>query len=58
MIVLRLEEWDERVPDALVELDATWTAPALEELAESDDAPDELREKLADAARAFASTTS
>jgi len=57
MIVLRLEAWDERVPDALVELGAAWTAPALKELAESEDAPDELHDKLVDAARALASTT-
>ena len=51
MIVIRLEEWDERVPDALVALDAAWTAPALKELAESDDAPEELGAKLAAAAK-------
>jgi hypothetical protein len=49
VIVMRLEAWDPRVPDALIELDAAWTAPALEELAH--DAPGELREKLAEAAR-------
>jgi hypothetical protein len=56
MIVRRLEEWDERVPGALVVLDAAWTAPALEELASSPDAPDELREKLANAARELHTT--
>jgi hypothetical protein len=56
MIVMRLEDWDERVPDALVKLDAAWTAPALEELAASPDAPDELRGKLATAARKLATS--
>ncbi len=56
MIVLRLEEWDPRVPAALIELDAAWTAPALEELAASNDAPDELRGELANAARQLATT--
>lgn len=53
MIARLLEDWDERVPDALVKLDAAWTAPALAELASSDDAPSELQEKLAEAARAL-----
>ncbi len=56
MIVRRLEEWDARVPDALVKLDAAWTAPALEELANSSATPVELRTKLTDAARALATT--
>ncbi len=56
MIVRRLEAWDERVPDVLVALDAAWTAPALKELAESGDAPEGLRAKLADAARRLATS--
>lgn len=56
MIVRRLEEWDRRVPDVLVTLDAAWTAPALEELARSSAAPMDLRFKLAAAARALATT--
>lgn len=55
-IVMRLEDWDERVPDALVKLDAAWTAPALDELANSPAAPAKLRDKLAAAARALATT--
>lgn len=56
MIVRRLEDGDVRVSDALVALDAAWTAPALQELAESGGTPDELREKLADAARQLNTT--
>jgi hypothetical protein len=56
MIVLRLEDWDERVPEALVQLDAAWTAPALAELAASPSAPVELQPKLADAARSLATS--
>jgi len=56
MIVRRLEEWDVRVPDILIVLDAAWTAPALEELAASASTPEDLRPKLADAARALATT--
>ncbi len=44
MIALRLEDHDARVPDALVRLAATWTTPALEELARSSATPDALRE--------------
>lgn len=56
MIVRRLENGDERVPDALVALDAAWTAPALHELADSDATDSELRGKLALAARELATT--
>ncbi len=56
MIVIRLEVWDPRVPAALIELDAAWTAPALAELAESEDAPEQLREELAGAARQLHTT--
>ncbi len=56
MIVRCLEEYDERVPDALVALDAAWTAPALEELASYSQTPTELRPKLAAAARELATT--
>lgn len=51
MLVRGLETWDARVLDALVELDAAWTAPVLEELAGSSAAPSELRDQLARAAR-------
>ncbi len=54
MIARQLQDWDARTPDALVELRATWLAASLAELAESKGAPDELREKLADAARELA----
>lgn len=37
---------DERVPEALVRLHATWTLPVLDEVAQSPTAPPELREKL------------
>jgi hypothetical protein len=56
VIAIRLEAWDQRVPAALVELDAAWTAPALKELADSDEAPDELRQMLADAAAQLATS--
>ncbi len=54
VIVMRLETWDRRVPDALVELNAAWTAPALEELAGSEEAPADMGVKLAEAARRLA----
>ena len=54
MIVRRLENCDERVPDALVALDAAWTAPALEELANDQQTPTTLRARLAAAARQLA----
>lgn len=56
MIVRCLEEHDPRVPDALVALDAAWTGPALEEASRSSEVPDELRVKLAAAARELATT--
>ncbi|MEZ4404877.1 MAG: hypothetical protein R3A52_00085 [Polyangiales bacterium] len=58
MIARRLEDGDERVPDALVALDAAWTAPALQELAESDATDAAMRAKLARAARVLATTRS
>ncbi len=54
MIVRRLEDADARVPDALVALDAAWTAPALQELADADVTEPTLRAKLAQAARELA----
>jgi hypothetical protein len=56
MIVRRLEEGDARVPTALVALDAAWTAPALEEIANSSATPSELRVALAHAARELTTT--
>lgn len=56
MIARRLEDRDARVPDALVALDAAWTAPALQELAGSNAVDPALRAKLALAARALAAT--
>jgi hypothetical protein len=56
MILRRLEHGDERVPDALIKLDAAWTAPALEELAQSTTLSRELRDKLVTAARELATT--
>ena len=56
IIVRRLETWDARVPAALVKLDAAWTAPALEELANSSATPSELRVALAQAARELRTT--
>jgi len=56
MIVRRLEDGDDRVPEALVALDAAWTAPALQELAELETTDSELRGRLALAARELATT--
>jgi HEAT repeat protein len=56
MIARRLEDWDIRATDALVELGAAWLAPALAELAEWDDTPEDLREELAEAARDLSTT--
>lgn len=56
MILRRLEHGDERVPDALLKLDAAWTAPALEELAQSSTISQELRDKLITAARELATS--
>jgi hypothetical protein len=47
LIALRLEDQDPRVPEALVRLAATWTVPALEEVARSADTSPELRDALA-----------
>lgn len=58
MIALRLQERDERVPDALVRLKAEWTAPVLEELARSSTTPSGFQRRLAAAARALAATIS
>ncbi len=55
MIALRLEEQDARVPDALVRLAASWTVPALEELAQSAATASALREPLTRAAGALRS---
>jgi hypothetical protein len=51
MIVMRLENQDPRVPEALVRLGATWTVPALEEVARMPTTPPELAMKLAESAR-------
>jgi hypothetical protein len=56
MIARRLQDWDVRAPNALVELDAAWLAPAFAELAKSDETPDILRAVLASAASALATT--
>jgi HEAT repeat protein len=50
-LALGLEEGDVRVPDALVQLDATWTLPVLEELANSTKLSSEMREKIKAAVR-------
>lgn len=54
-LALRLDqaEPDPRIPDALVQLSATWTAPVLDEVARSPSISDELRGKLAAAAAAM-----
>ncbi len=56
MIARCLEDWDERAPAALAKLKATWLAPALDELAQSDAVPSPMRDRLAQAARDLAST--
>jgi len=56
MILLRLEEGDQRVPDAMIKLDAAWTAPALAEFAQSTTLSSELRDKLVHAARELATS--
>lgn len=48
LIASRVLRDDARVPDALVRLDAVWTVPVLEELAESPKVSEELRVKLLD----------
>lgn len=45
-ILRALERWDERVLDALLALDAAWTAPVLDELASAPQTPDAWREAL------------
>jgi hypothetical protein len=52
MIALRMLD-DPRVPDALVQLTASWTTPALEEVARSTTISPELREKLTQSTRAL-----
>jgi hypothetical protein len=47
MIALRLEHQDERVPEALARLDAEWTVPVLEEVAQLAGTPPSLREQIA-----------
>lgn len=51
MILRCLEHWDARAIDALVALDAAWTAPVLAELALAAGAPAELRGVLSRGAR-------
>jgi hypothetical protein len=53
IIAMRLENADPRVPEALARLDAAWTVPALEEVAQSPALPAELRAELLRAARAL-----
>ena len=51
MIAMRLENLDPRVPDALVQLGAVWTAPALDEVAALPATPAALAVQLAESAR-------
>ena len=53
LIALRLEDNDQRVPDALVALGAEWVAPALDEVAANPDAPDAFRELCKQCARSL-----
>lgn len=53
MIALRLEAQDPRVPEAMVRLEADWTLPVLEEVAQSAATSPELRDKLTQAVRAL-----
>lgn len=53
IIALRLEEADMRAPDALVQLGAEWTAPALDECAANTEMPDAFRELCTQCARAL-----
>jgi HEAT repeat protein len=53
MIALRLQDQDPRVPEALTRLAATWTAPALEEIAGSAATSPELRAALTQSVRAL-----
>ncbi len=50
MIAMRLENQDPRVPEALVQLDAVWTAPALDEVPSMPATPPELAAQLAESA--------
>jgi hypothetical protein len=52
-LALRIESEDERVPDALVRLGATWTVPVMQEVAQWPKISSELRAKLTDAVRAL-----
>ena len=54
-VAMRLDqvEPDPRVPDALVQLSATWTVPVLEEVATSSATSAELRAKLTSAIAAL-----
>lgn len=54
-LALRIESRDERVPEALVRLGASWTIPVLEEVSRWPSTPEELRAKLVDAACRLAS---
>lgn len=53
LLAFGLERQDPRVPDALVRLSATWTIPALEEVAQSPQTSPELRERLTQSIRAL-----
>jgi uncharacterized membrane protein YjjP (DUF1212 family) len=53
IIAMRLEQQDVRAPAALARLGATWTVPALTELAASPDSPPDLREAASRAVRAM-----
>lgn len=50
-LALRAEGHDPRVPPGLVRLDAVWTLPVLEELAQATSTPADYRKKLTDAIR-------
>lgn len=50
-LALRAERNDPRVPPGLVRLDAVWTLPVLEELAQSTSTPADFRKTLTDAIR-------
>lgn len=53
MILLRLEAQDERVPAAMVRLGATWSVPALDEVARAASTPASLRDALTEAIHAL-----
>jgi hypothetical protein len=46
MIAVRLQDQDARVPDVMARLQADWTVPALEEVAQYPATPPELRDSL------------